>query len=157
MNHQLPSNLDISHTNGVNLDERLALEHFLGKTLEEAEELFRENSTYYWEDLMWMGSYGFAFYSEAFFRYLRSAQAQDDAHSVRALCTILEFRVDSCPQSLLMCDSAVSSIVAFCLDSIARFNLHPEFDAKIAKKLRRLQTALLELRESGGPAKLGNR
>ena len=43
------------------LDEEVACDHFLGKTLDEAEALFRANSLYYQEDLMWMGPRAFVF------------------------------------------------------------------------------------------------
>jgi hypothetical protein len=44
------------------LDGRCAERHFLGKTLDEAEALFRENSLCYQEDLMFMGVSAFRFY-----------------------------------------------------------------------------------------------
>lgn len=47
------------------LDGRVACRHFLGKSLAEAEALFRENEIYYQEDLMWMGAKAFCFYVQA--------------------------------------------------------------------------------------------
>lgn len=56
----LPTRQDINVHDS--LDERSACEHFLGKSLLEAETLFRENSLYYQEDLMFMGASAFRFY-----------------------------------------------------------------------------------------------
>src|SRR6185437_15714897 len=44
------------------LDELDAVEHFLGKDLEQAQSLFRENFLRYQEDLMFMGPKAFQFY-----------------------------------------------------------------------------------------------
>ena len=44
------------------LDGQTAVQNFFGKSLEEAEALFRENSLCYQEDLMFMGASAFRFY-----------------------------------------------------------------------------------------------
>ena len=62
------SRLDISPSNGLDLDERSALEHFLGKNQEDAVALFEENFGYYTEELAYMGN-------NAFFYYLGSAKS----------------------------------------------------------------------------------
>src|SRR3954466_14676437 len=82
------------------LDGRTACEHFLGKTIEEAEAMFRENSLYYQEDLMWMGPVAFGYYVEAAIRYLRSDAAENDCGFVSALGATLEFRLEHYPESL---------------------------------------------------------
>lgn len=62
------SRLDISPSNGLNLDERSALEHFFGKNQEDAVALFEENFGYYTEELAYMGN-------NAFFYYLGSVKS----------------------------------------------------------------------------------
>ncbi len=62
------SRLDISPSNGLDLDERVALEHFFGKDQEDAVALFEENFGYYAEDLTYMGN-------KAFFYYLGSVKS----------------------------------------------------------------------------------
>ena len=44
------------------LDGKCAVEHFEGKTIEQAENLIAENGLYYSGDLVWMGPIGFKFY-----------------------------------------------------------------------------------------------
>lgn len=82
------------------LDGRKACEHFFGKSIDDAEALFRENSLYYQEDLMWMGPVAFQFYSESAIRYIQSDAAENDCGFVSALAAILEFRLEHDPASL---------------------------------------------------------
>jgi hypothetical protein len=55
----LPTAKEIDPYGG--LDGQVACKNFLGKSLDEAEALFRENSLYYQEGLMWMGPVAFRF------------------------------------------------------------------------------------------------
>src|ERR671921_640189 len=79
------------------LDERTAVQHFLGKDLKQAEALFRENFLAYQEDLMWMGPMAFRFYVPAAIDYLLSEEADHDADAVNSFCTLIEFRLDHEP------------------------------------------------------------
>ena len=56
----------------TDLDGKCAEKHFLGKTLDEAETLFREASIIYQEDLMFMGAPAFRFYVQAAISYIQS-------------------------------------------------------------------------------------
>src|SRR3981081_234663 len=66
-------------------DEESACEHFFGKTQAEAERLFRSNSAYYQEDLMWMGPRAFHFYLPAAASYVMSDAARGDGDFVSCL------------------------------------------------------------------------
>jgi hypothetical protein len=79
------------------LDERTAVEHFLGKELKQAEALFRENFLVYQEDLMWMGPIAFRFYVPAAIDYLLSEQSDNDTDAVSSFCGVIEFRLDHEP------------------------------------------------------------
>ena len=61
------------------LDEQAACDHFFGENLKEAEDLFRENSQFYQEDLMWMGPRAFRYYVNAAINYLQSESAGGDS------------------------------------------------------------------------------
>jgi len=82
------------------LDERHAVEVFLGKDLEQAEALFRENFLYYQEDLMFMGPKAFAFYVPAAIRYLLSAASSGDSDAANTFCGLVEFRLDHEPDAI---------------------------------------------------------
>jgi hypothetical protein len=75
-------------------DEQVACEHFLGKNLEEAEGLFRQNALLYQEDLMWMGPNAFKFYVKAAIRYVFSRDSVNDSIIIGALTSILEFHIE---------------------------------------------------------------
>jgi hypothetical protein len=78
---RLPTAKDISPKFGTDYegnDERCAREHFLGKSLDEAEALFRQNALFYEEDLLWMGAPAFRYYVPAFIRYIRSEHSRCD-------------------------------------------------------------------------------
>ena len=76
------------------LDEAVACEHFLGKTLDEAVAMFEENSLAYQEDLMWMGPRAFAFYVPAVTRYLATEAARGDSDLVSCMLGNIRFRRD---------------------------------------------------------------
>ena len=80
------------------LDEQSACEHFLGKTLEEAEALFRDNSLYYQEDLMFMGPIGFRFYVPALVNYIRSNAATGDADIINCFADCLSIALSLSPR-----------------------------------------------------------
>ena len=69
----IPSRSDINVFD--TLDERDACEHFLGKNIDEAEALFREDFLCYQEDLMWMGPRAFRYYVHAAINYIHSDAA----------------------------------------------------------------------------------
>jgi hypothetical protein len=76
------------------LDGRVACRHFLGKSLAEAEALFRENEIYYQEDLMWMGAKAFCFYVQAAMNYVRRERTKPAAFLAH-LTSTLEFRIEA--------------------------------------------------------------
>jgi len=88
------------------LDERVACKHFLGKTVDEAFDLFMENALHYQEDLMFMGTVGFQFYVPALVRYIDLEVG--DADAVNCFVGLLEHRLSYDPQSVL----GVASLLA---------------------------------------------
>jgi hypothetical protein len=99
MNTRLPSAEEINVFDS--LDERTAVEHFLGKDLEQAEALFREDLLCYWEDLMWMGPIAFRFYVSAAINYLLSEEAENDAYAASSFCSLIGFRLDHKPADVV--------------------------------------------------------
>lgn len=71
------------------LDERWACKNFLGRSLEEAEALFRENFPYYNEDLMWMGPVAFCFYVQAAVSFLEKEKEDCDPENLHCLAATL--------------------------------------------------------------------
>ncbi len=76
------------------LDGKAAVKHFLGKDLEQAEQMFREAALFYQEDLMFMGPAAFRFYVQAAISYLQSKSATGDSDMINCFASILEFRLE---------------------------------------------------------------
>ncbi len=75
----LPTRLQISPTDGLDLDEAWALKNFLGKSFEAAERMFlEEDSFHYIEDLVHMGIEGLRFYLPAAEAYLHIERSADE-------------------------------------------------------------------------------
>ena len=105
------------------LDEQSAVRHFLGKNLEEAEALFRENACHYTEYLMWMGPVAFRYYIHAAIRYVRSDAAVRDATMVSGLAIALEFRLEYEPHELAPISVPLAEICAYIVEHAGKFEL----------------------------------
>jgi hypothetical protein len=120
----LPSRQDINVYDS--LDERSACEHFLGKSLDEAEALFRENWLYYQEDLMFMGISAFRFYVQAAIRFIQSDAAAGDSDIVSCFAMILEHRLEYESAELVPIADQFASICGYILEQRERFDFTPE-------------------------------
>jgi len=60
-------------------DAEWAFKNFVGKSFDDAEEMFRENAFYYQEALISMPSIAFNFYAPIFARYILSDYAKSDS------------------------------------------------------------------------------
>jgi hypothetical protein len=110
-----------------NLDGMHALRNFLGKTLDEAEARFRENSIYYQEDLMFMGVVAFRFYVKALLNYIRSEAAEGDSDIINCLVGLLDLRFQfETKDELVPVASELAAICTYVLANFERFNVVPE-------------------------------
>lgn len=82
------------------LDEQVAVRHFAGKTLAEAEALFQDNALRYQEDLMFMGPVAFRFYLPAYVNYLRSEASSGDPDAVNCIVSLVRHRWEFEPDEL---------------------------------------------------------
>lgn len=137
---QLPTREDISPTSGLDLDERVALDHFLGKTQSEASALFFESPEYYADDLLWMGSKGFAFYFPALEPYLRSGESEGDSDIVNTIISTLKLRLVNDPASIEDCKDAVLRVLTFMDENWDRFQV----DRKIYGDIENEVTGLIK-------------
>ena len=106
------------------LDGECAERHFLGKSLEEAEALFREASITYQEDLMFMGVSAFRFYVHAAISYIQSESATGDPDIISAFASIIEH--------------------------YDRFDLTPEIYGDVRSRFQVLQQAFLQQKGTEG-------
>ena len=138
----IPSRADINVYDS--LDERSACEHFLGKNLDEAEALFRENFLYYQEDLMWMGPRAFQYYVRAAINHLRSDTASGDEAAF--FLTDVEFRLEHEPQELVPVVDDLAAVCQYIIDQWPRWKEDTEpFYGDVQARCISLREALTKL------------
>ena len=76
------------------LDIPYAYKHFLGKTREEAVQLFVENSLLYQEDIMFMPAACFRYYVHSYMDYLMSDQSAGDSDGASCFFGVVDVRHD---------------------------------------------------------------
>lgn len=118
------------------LDERSAVEHFLGKDLSQAEALFCANFLCYQEDLMWMGPRAFCFYVEAAIAYLLSPAAQGDSDAVNSFCGLVEFRLDYEGNAIEQAHRQLRDAMQAILRDFARYGCDPQIYGDLPSRYR---------------------
>lgn len=124
------------------LDERRAVENFLGKDLEEARSLFRENFLRYQEDLMFMGPKAFQFYVQAAIDYLCDPAASEDSDAVSSFCSVIEHRLECEPEVILPVRAMIREGIVRILVGFERFGCDFEIYGDVALRYRSLLTKL---------------
>jgi hypothetical protein len=138
---RLPTEKEINVYNS--LDEITASEHFLNKTLEQAEALFRENSAYYQEDLMWMGPRAFQFYLQAAINYLKSDHSAGDAYMIDCLYEIVVFRSEE--EQFLLALDVVRGMIEYVINNYEKFSVNQGIYGDLLEKYRQLQIQLKDV------------
>lgn len=137
----LPTRQDINVHDS--LDERAACDHFLGKTIAEAEALFRENSLKYQEDLMFMGARAFRFYVDALISYIQSDYAAGDSDIINCFAGILEFRLEHYADGLRSVAEKLAAACRYVVDHYDRFDLTPDICGDLRRRFEALRQAFL--------------
>jgi hypothetical protein len=118
VNRQLPTRQEINPYD--DLDGRVACEHFLGKTSDEAEALFHQSDIHYQHDLMWMGAPAFRYYLPAVFLYVRHTTG-DISDFLSYFAGTLAFRVKCEPDELTTVASQLAEFCGYVLENWSRF------------------------------------
>jgi hypothetical protein len=122
------------------LDERSACEHFLGKSLDEACEMFRAGFSGYQEDLMWMGPVAFRYYVEAAVRYVESDAAKGDFAVPVFFGSVIRFRLDHDPRELMPVARRLAAACQYVLNHLRGFD--PEAGPEEVRRQREVYEAL---------------
>ncbi|HEX7027035.1 MAG TPA: hypothetical protein VF268_07320 [Gammaproteobacteria bacterium] len=75
----IPTKSDWGEIDKNDLDAQYAFKQFYGKSLSEAENMFRKNALHYQEDLYSMPGKVFSYYVQAFINYLASGDSAGDS------------------------------------------------------------------------------
>jgi hypothetical protein len=124
------------------LDEKVALQHFLGKTPEQAEALFREDSLHKLFDLMWMGPKAFCFYVPAAVNYIRSNASSGDSDAISCFLAVLEFRRAYERDEVTARLPDLRTGVRYILENWARFDIDPDIYGDLWEKYVNLSRQL---------------
>ena len=127
------------------LDGRAACRNFLGKSLDEAEALFRENPTHYQEDLMWMGPVAFRFYVPALIHYIQSEAAAGDSDIINCFAGLLGFRLEHEAGELVPIAEQLASICRYIIQHYDRFDVTPDIYGDLRPRFQTLQQAFSEI------------
>jgi hypothetical protein len=125
------------------LDGQHAVRNFLGKTLDEAEALFRESSITYQEDLMFMGAPAFRFYVQAAINYIQSEAATGDPDIINCFQDILRHRLEFEPKELAAVAPQLASVCRYILEHYDRFDLRPDIYGNLRPLFQSLEQAFL--------------
>ncbi len=124
------------------LDERHACRMFLGKTVAEAETLFRENALLYSEDLLWMGPIAFQFYLRAFVNYLEGSASAGDSDAINCFVGLIEFRAEQCPETLRTVRAEIGATCRGLAANIDKFDAGQGIYGELAERLNHLARML---------------
>ena len=144
--HTIPTEREINVYDS--LDERCASKNFLGKSLAEAEALFRDNSLCYQEDLQWMGPVAFRFYIHAAVNYVQSERSTGDSSIVSCLAMILNERLQNEPQELLPVADLLSVFCRYVAEHCDRFDATPDIYGDLRGSYATLTDSFLHLNDN---------
>jgi hypothetical protein len=128
----LPTEKDIAPFG--DLDGNCAIEHFLGKTVQDIVAELGEHGGLYQEDLMWMGPKAFCFYLPAVLEYL---ERQRDWELALHLPAVLGFRLEHDADEIR---PSIPTIVAICNHLVAQDDdyVEPTYKVKLRGILERI-------------------
>jgi hypothetical protein len=119
---QLPVAADFCDPRSRDLAERYAVKMFLGKTPDQAGELFRQDFLSRQEDLSSMRVPAFQFYVLPAIKYLLSEDSLGDADAASSFSYLLESRLDSDPEPLNPIAPVVADAIHKILANFDRFD-----------------------------------
>ncbi len=136
MNPALPNAKEINVHDS--LDEQWAEKNFLGKDLEKAKQLFRENPLHYLDDLMWMGPKAFCRFLPAAIDYLICPDSIGDADAVNSFLDILEFRLKHDGPAIAPSKPNIRAAILAILERWECYDCNPEIYGDLPARYRTL-------------------
>lgn len=142
---KVPSLNDISPTNCLDLDERSAVEHFLGKTRQEVYAMIQNNFTHYSEDFAYMGSSAFCWYVPVIQQYisLMIDQVDESEELIDNLLFIAEVRdmFDS-KENKERYKKTIEEVLNTCYTKIFKHVNSSEYEMETIREQRRARSRL---------------
>jgi hypothetical protein len=133
---QIPTERDFLDPRSQDPDERNALRNFLGKTAEQAAEMFRERFILYQEDLLWMDPNALRYYLPPALEYVCSPAADGDSDAVDMLYAILHNRRKEIAADPVLA-SAVADAIRSIVSDFGRFRCKTDIYGDLEARYRR--------------------
>ena len=127
------------------LDERHTRQTFSGKTLEEAEELFRQNALFHGESLHWMGAAAFRYYVMAVISYLKSEHSKDDPDAINGFAFSLEWWAKK-PREVSPIAAELAEVCRYVVEHYEKFGATPEIYGDLRARYQKLAVKFDALR-----------
>jgi hypothetical protein len=136
------------------LDGSSAIEHFHGKTLAQAEELFAEGARdsiplTYTEDLMWMEPVGFRFYIRAAIRFALTDHATGECDFINGLAGAISLWHEQHPGEMLPCAGLLADFCSAVVEQFDRYGADPEIYVGLREQYQQLADLFTRLSEVG--------
>ncbi len=143
MTDVLPTVQDINPNNDE-LFGSYAVEHFFGKTLEEAQVLILNNQFLYYDDLLFMGEKAFTFYAPAYCNYLMSCPP-GESDGISCFASLLDLKLKYASSSLVPIKQQLDRCLTHCIQNFDRFKADPEIYGNLRERLKALQDVIAKL------------
>lgn len=149
MKERVPSFQEISPTKGLNLDETSAVEHFLGKTCQEAFSMIQENINCYAEDFAYMGYIAFCYYLPSLYQFIHAIDHQDDhfEEAVDAMLFIAEMRYMNDYTNRDHYKTDIKEILNICFKGILHLMSNELYDKRERRRRKSRLNKILSLKE----------
>ncbi|GAA5508892.1 hypothetical protein [Novipirellula caenicola] len=115
-NMAIPSKKQL--VDGDGLDERYVIEHFLGKSVEDAYRIFADGGGYITEDISYMSIFALDYYLPAALKYLQSSDSVNDWEFASGVLTSVSCVCNRCDltESLRRTMSSIVEYISLHLD-----------------------------------------
>lgn len=131
------------------IEQEAVCKNFLGKNIDEAEDLFRCASIVYQEDLMWMGIVAFRYYVNAAINYIRSSVSKGDSGVVNCFAGVLEFRIESdSHQDLAPIADDLASICEYIIKNFEKFDVEIYIYGNVHERFALLYDFFVRLKQN---------
>lgn len=130
------------------LDGRIACQHFLGKSVDDAVALFRDSDIYYQGDLRWMGPVAFRYYLPAAAQYI-CENPGDISDFVAHFAGTLEFRLHDEAVELAAVAAQIIELCDYLLKHPERYTEGIPFYGDMAGRYVSLRESFSQLNAGG--------
>lgn len=124
MENSLPTLKDFSSDKIFTLDGQEAVDHFLGKTIDEAKQLFLENDLYYIDDFMWMEKKAFRYYLPAFIDYIKSNNPNISSDTLYRFLSLINYKIEYEIETVIFSKTILLNALAYCLQNYLNFDVN---------------------------------